>query len=269
VRAYPHHNFTRLGALAILSVATLVGVAAWQATAEWRPEILVASAAAEQPVFESPLRQQEMLLLGLADTAYGEGTSEEDPITLISPQILAQLAGKYESLVQSGTLSEESAAAAAAEIAPNVRAYVVYTPLTATDVRTSADTSYERMLIYRTEMQKALAPLLSNTSAEYAIFASYLETGNLADLEELRRVAGNYAAASTAMKSLQVPADALDTHLAIANALARFSSTLVSLATHADDPLGSAALLRTYNDAELALVLAFDQFAKYSTDKQP
>ena len=55
----------------------------------------------------------------------------------------------------------------------------------------------------------------------------------------------------------------------IVNALGKFSENLRSLTLHTDDPLASVALLRTYNDTELAVVSSFDKFAKYTRTKLP
>ena len=272
VRAFHHLKFPPLTSLAIISVVALFGVAIWQATAPLRGvpagDADALGRAYEQPL-GNPLWEQEMILLGLATSsgiAVDDGT---DPVEMIAPQILAQILGKYSTLIASGTYSPEAGASAAATIAPNVRALVLYTPYTQSAVKTTDDTSYDRMLQYREEMQIALRPLLGNTRAEYEIYGAYVESGDPKELEELVRVGKNYSDAASASMQLVVPQDAAGTHLEIANSLAHFSATLQSLALHADDPIGSIALLRTYNDTELAVVTSFDTFATYGRTKTP
>lgn len=229
---------------------------------------LIAGPGSEEAVAD-PLYQQEMILLGLSTTSASGVGNGTDPIGLIAPQVLAQLLGRYSSLVESGTFSEAAGAAAAAQIAPHVRALVTYMPHAQADVQTTSDTSYDRMLTYRENLQEALRPLLSNTRAEYEIYGSYIATGDSEELAELQRVAKNYSAAAQSAIKVVVPTDAAATHLELVNALTHFAATLDSLAVHADDPIGSIALLRTYNDTELAVVTSFDKLAKYARSKLP
>ncbi len=210
-----------------------------------------------------------MILLGLATSSGAIANNGKDPVALIGPQVISQLLGSYTALLDSGTFSPEAGAAAAASIAPHVRALVPYKPYTLSDLKTTDDTSYARMLTYREAAQKALQPLLTNERAEYEIYASYLETGDAEALAELQRVAENYANAAAAMAQVTVPKDATGMHLSLVNALGQFSVTLTSMTLHADDALASVALLRTYNDTELAVVTSFDTFAKYTRSKLP
>lgn len=210
-----------------------------------------------------------MTLLGLATSSGTLANNGADPVALITPQVTAQLAGTYASLVESGTYSQAAAAQAAASIASNVRALVPYTPRTQEALKTTDDTSYTRAMTYRDDAQKALQPLLANTRAEYEIYASYIDTGDAKELDELQRVAKNYADAAENMMRITVPSDAVSMHLGVVNALGRFSANLQSMIAHADDPLASAALLRTYNETELAVVTSFDSFTKYAKSKMP
>lgn len=269
VRAFHHFKLTPLAWTAMGSVVLLFAVIIWQMTAASRNlPPLIAGPGSEEIVVD-PLYQQEMILLGLATTSASGVGNGTDPVGMIAPQVLAQLLGRYSSLVESGTFSEAAGAEAAAQIAPNVRALVTYTPHARADVQTTGDTSYDRMLVYRADLQEALKPLLSNTRAEYEIYGSYIATGDIEELAELRRVAKNYSDAADAAVKVTVPNDAAVTHLELVNALTHFAATLESLATHADDPIGSVALLRTYNDTELAVVTSFDKLAKYARSKLP
>ena len=271
VRVFRYITSSPLVGVAGLSAAFLLGIALWQGTASLRPERVaganenaVRSASALDPLWE-----QEMMLLGLATSSGVVGESAADPADLIDAQVTAQLLGTYTSLVESGSYSQAAAAQAAEAIASNVRALVPYTPHTSAELKTTEDISYARVLSYRDDAQKALQPLLANTRAEYEIYAAYLETGDRKELDELQRVAKNYADASDNMMRVTVPKDAVAMHLGIVNALGKFSENLRSLTLHTDDPLASVALLRTYNDTELAVVSSFDKFAKYTRTKLP
>ncbi len=266
---FHHFKFTPLSGVAALSVALLVGVAAWQGTVSWRPAPMSSAEDVENRPTGDPLWEQEMTLLGLATSSALLVDNGADPVKMIAPQVLAQLIGKYTSLIEAGLYTPEAGAAAAAEIAPNIRALVVYSPYEKSAIKKTDDLSYERLLKYREDMQVALKPLLANTRAEYAIYGSYLESGDPANLEELLRVAKNYSDAAENAVGVEVPADAVYTHLEMVNALAHFAATLRSMAVHADDPVGSLALLRTYNDVELDVVTSFDAFAKYGRSKMP
>lgn len=247
----------------------LIAVIFWQATAASRSLPPLIAGPGSEEVVADPLYQQEMILLGLATSSASGVGNGADPVAMITPQVLAQLLGRYSSLVESGSFSEETGAEAAAQIAPNVRALVTYVPYVKAAIKISSDTSYNRMLTYRSDMQEALKPLLSNTRAEYEIYGSYIETGDAKELRELKRVAKNYSDAASGAVKVVVPEDAAATHLELVNALTHFAATLDSLATHADDPIGSVALLRTYNDTELAVVTSFDKYAKYARSKLP
>ncbi len=270
MRAFRHIISSPLTGVAALSAILLVGVVLWQSTAGLRPVSYKAPSTTDEETRKlDPLWEQEMMLLGLATSSGTLANNGEDPIALIGPQITAQLLGTYTSLVDSGTYSPEAGTQAAAAIASNMRALVPYTPHTKAELKTTEDTSYARVMTYRDDAQKALQPLLSNTRAEYEIYAAYIETGDAAELVELQRVAKNYADAADSMMKVTVPSDAVTMHLSIVNALGRFSENLKSMAQHVDDPLASAALLRTYNDSELAVVTSFDTFAKYAKSKMP
>ena len=58
-------------------------------------------------------------------------------------------------------------------------------------------------------------------------------------------------------------------HIAILNAMQEFAATLDALAAHADDPLASVALLRTYNESESAVLYSFNDLGTYYRSKTP
>lgn len=259
--------------MAVFSVLLLVAVAAYEGYATLHARTMASSYLAPADSTTTPAPgaswQQEMMLLGLAtSTAPGENDGS-DPVAMITPEVLGQLIGQYNGLRASGQYSSSTAAAAAASIAPDVYANVPYKTYAATSIKTDPNSSYDRMLAYRTDMQTALAPLLENKQAEYAIYGSYVATGDASYLRALQADANNYTLAATNAAAITVPADIVSTHLTIVNALSRFSATLTMMTTHADDPLASVALLRTYNDAEAAVVNSFDTLAQYERLKTP
>ncbi len=213
--------------------------------------------------------QQEMMLLGLATSSDPGIAGEEDPLALITPSVLAQIVGEYNGLQMTGEFNAATAEAAAARIAPNVYANVTYKRYALGDIKTDPDASHARMLAYRADLQTALQPLLNNQRAEYEIYGSYLATGDIGHLRTLEGVAKNYSDAASAAAKLTVPADIALTHVTLLNALAQFSATLDDMVAYAEDPIASMALLRTYNDAEYAVVSTFDKLAQYARLKQP
>jgi hypothetical protein len=258
--------------LALCSVLGLIIVGTVQTFSALRPERTVPTPTYEDtPVGESSPTaswQQEMILLGLAtssDPGIDDGT---DPIALIAPSILAQIVGEYNGLQASGTYSATAGAEAASRIAPNVYANVTYDRYSASDLKTDPDSSYARMLTYRADLQTARQPLLNNTQAEYALYEAYLASGDVGHLRTLQSVSANYASAAKAAAAITVPVDIATTHLTLLNALSHFSATIEDLVAHADDPIASLAILRTYNDAETAVVTSFSKLAQYARLKQ-
>lgn len=213
--------------------------------------------------------QQELMLLGLATSSDPGAISESDPISMIGPVVVAQLAGRYAGLVDSGSYSEESGAAAAESIAPHVKAAISYEKYDAADVQTDSETSYERMLGYRSDLREALSPLLKNTESEFEVYGKYIETSDTGYLDQLSNIAVNYRAAAEAAARVTVPRDALNYHLDILNAMALFAATLETMASHPDDPFATVALLRSYNSAEERMFLTFNALSNYYGQKLP
>lgn len=258
--------------LALFSVVGLLGVAAAQAFnlfGKTPAATFVATTAADGTAVPDATWQQEMMLLGLATSSDPGLADGEDPLALITPQVLAQIVGEYNGLQTTGEYTAAAGEAAATRIAPNVYANVTYERYEEADIKTDSDASYARMLAYRADLQTALQPLLNNTRAEYEIYGSYVTTGDTSHLRTLQGVAKNYADAAAAAAKLTVPADIALTHVALLNALTHFSATLEDMVAYAEDPIASMALLRTYNDAEYAVVSSFDKLAQYARLKQP
>jgi hypothetical protein len=180
-----------------------------------------------------------------------------------------QLLGAYVQIRQGGAYTPNQGQKAAEALAPYVRAPIEFTSYQTSDIQTDSDISYKRMLAYRSDLRASLAPLLKNTKPEYAIFALYASTKDPKYLSELKSVAENYRDASGATARVIAPSDAVPYHIAILNALQEFAATLDAMATHADDPFASVALLRTYDQAESDVLTSFNALATYYKSKTP
>lgn len=192
-----------------------------------------------------------------------------DVVSYIGPAVLGQLTSTYDQMLQDGSFSLDDAQKAAESLAASLTAPVEYATYRATDLSIDPDTSYERMLRYRSDLRTALTPLLENTQAEYETFALYVETGDHTHLAQLRTAAQRYRDAQSAMARMSVPRDAAVYHLAIVDALGKFAATLDSMSTHADDPFAAVALLRTYNQAEADVLTSFGALPAYYKTKTP
>jgi hypothetical protein len=176
---------------------------------------------------------------------------------------LGTLVGSYVALKESGTYTPSLGAEVAGTIAENLRADISYRMYTANDIKNDADASLARMLSYRSDLREALAPLLKNTVYELEVFAYYLETKDGRYLDELNDIAQNYRTATESAVKVVVPTSAVAYHIGILNALSEFEAVLQKLATNADDPFASAALMRTLGDAETHMLLSFEALAGY------
>lgn len=213
--------------------------------------------------------QQERTLLGLPTDYDPAATSSFDTVSMIAPQVIAQLVGQYVGLKEQGAFNAETAEKAAAEIAPNVRATLTYRTYEVGDLHTTPDTSFDRMLTYRADMRTALAPLLDTKDAELETYARFLETSDDAYLEQLTAAAKRYRAAAEAGAAVVVPRDAVNYHRATLDAMQEFAAVLDALVSYADDPVASVALLRAYNSAEEHMFTSFDSLSSYYGQKTP
>jgi len=256
---------------AVISVAALIGVTAWRTVsfvqAKASSVTYVASAEEFPANPNDALSLQEMILLGLATSTNPSALSAEDPITLIAPQVMAQLAGQYGGLLDAGAYTAESALLATEEIAKNMKGTVSYKTYVPEEIKTDEETSYKRMLKYKEDLKVAFAPLLKNNSDEFDLFAAYIEHKDPLYIERLHSAVENYRAAIELTAHVVVPKDAVGYHIAVLNSMQEFAATIDALATHADDPLGSTALVRTYNSAEQHVYYAFNDLGVYYRKK--
>lgn len=199
-----------------------------------------------------------------------ESAVVEDPdgLSNIAENVSGALLGSYAALAEGGTYTPEEGEKIAEDIAASLKASVSYPMYSAADLKTDSDTSYERMLAYRSDLRIALEPLLKNPGYELGIFANYIESREVRYLEELHATAANYRLAVEGAANIVVPVDASAEHVAILNALSEFGTIVDRLARYADDAFASAALLRTYQSSESNLLVSFNKLTEYYRSKQ-
>ena len=250
-------GFSAIFATAGVSLVVLLVVAVWQIGSALRERGDATSYVATSAGTETS-----------TTTGNADVTLSEDGTTPLGAAVLDGVVEEYLSLQEQGIYTEDAGAKAAEKMAQDLIAPLSYRTYTAADISTASDTSYGRMLAYRTDLQVSLAPLLKNTQAEFEIFASYVDTKDTAYLEKLRAAAQNYRAAANATARVVPPTDALTHHLAVLNALEKFAVALDTLAANADDPFASVVVLRSYNQAETNVLTSFASLAKYYREKR-
>lgn len=254
---------SQIGITAALSIVALIGVALWQ---------LTASLNADNPArftFKGA-RQAAGVNAGPANESGAQATSSApNDFSGIGSAAFGTLIDTYVSLKRSGAYTPAEGEAIASTVADSVTASVSYIPYSEDGLTIDPDTSYNRMLAYRSDLRSALAPLLLNTKPELGVFDRYVESGDQSALTELTAIAGRYRAAADKMMSVSVPKDATGRHVEIANSLLQFAATLEAMTRNASDAMATLALLRTYNTAEQNVLTSFDALAMYERSKTP
>lgn len=255
---------------AALSIAVLLGVVGWQIYAHFAPRGTGAPVplAADVGGDTSNSATWEEEMAALASTTSLTDATSSDPIAAVSTGAQAELIGAYSGLTQqNGTYNVTTGQGIAGSIASNLNAPITYPAFSASDIKTDPDTSYDRMLEYRTDLRASLAPLLNNTAPEFQIFAEYVQTNDPQYLAQLQAAAGNYRAAASSTAKVVVPIDAVSYQLGILNAMEEFAATLDAMALHATDPFASAILLKNYDQAEQDMLTSFNALATYEKNK--
>lgn len=188
-------------------------------------------------------------------------------LSQLGVNVANQIVETYVALKQAGEYTPEQGEEATRAIASSFQAQISYPRLGEKDLKTDDDTSYERMLAYRSDMQTALQPLLENKEPEIEIFGLYAETHDKSYLTKLGEVSARYKQAVENMKRVVVLKDAVSYHSAVANSLLHFSAALDQMIKYADDPIASLALVSTYNDAERDVLTSFNALARYQKMK--
>jgi hypothetical protein len=211
--------------------------------------------------------QEELIRLGIISTSTENAVDPGTTTTHIADVFSEELIRGYAYLKEAGAYSPESGAQYAQSIGSSIRIPLQFVSHTENALTKSADTSVERMLVYRTDMQKALEMFLISHPPEFETFGYYIETGDKEKLDELAEAAERYRDAERATLAVVVPMDAISIHLRVVNALGGYASALEQLIRYADDALSTLTVLRTYNEAEREMLEAFDALADYYVKK--
>lgn len=255
-------GFAPIVITAAISVVALLAVVGWEVRRVVHEKQSVSSFVATYA--SEATSPEDMISFGT-----GEIATSTDVVSLIGPAVLNQLLETYVGMQEEGSYTAEGAQKAAEDFAAALKAPVEYLAYQTSDIRTDADTSYDRMLTYRSDLRESLAPLLQNTQPEYEVFALYVQTKDPVYLSQLQDIAKHYHDAQTATASVVVPRDAVPYHVAILNAMGKFAATLHSMSVHADDPFATVALLRSYNEAEADILTSFHALTSYYKSKTP
>lgn len=265
-----------IGGFSPLTISAALSVAALLCVTGYRVEQLFVSHDADQGVIASATTSsgQNDTITDTTDDVNGFGpdtsgtnaTSSND-IDRLAPNVVGQLATHYMVMQQEGTYTADAGAQVATAMAPSVKVDVPFTTYSITDIKSSPDTSYASMMKYRSNLQISLAPLLKNSIPEITIFGMYTDTKDTKYLTQLNGIAQNYRDAANATAKIVVPVDAAPYQLDILNAMQEFASTLNELTSHVDDPITTAALLRSYNQAEQDMLTSFNSLTTYYASK--
>jgi hypothetical protein len=108
------------------------------------------------------------------------------------------------------------------------------------------------------------------TIPEYELetFGRASKQSNTDDYQTLRDNANIYTAAAQAVIAVDVPSDAVETHLALANGLVQFATSLNMLADSADDPAKAFSGIKLFLENEERVRAAFVGISIYSTASQ-
>jgi hypothetical protein len=243
---------------AYAAVLLLCGVVGWQAIAQ--PSAVVQN---ETTPSTENVQIAEDYLASLASTTQTAGYGN---ITPLGASIFAQALIAYDKALETSSSTDVGLAAVQA-YGTSVRPSVDYKSYAAGDILTTADTSKDRVLAYRADLRTALEPLLENKEYELDIYAQYVDTKDAKYLAGLHSAAQNYRIAVSKTEKVVAPVDASVYHASILSSLSKFASTLEALADNANDPFASAALLRTFLDAQDGVIASFNSIGKYATSK--
>jgi len=188
----------------------------------------------------------------------------------ISPETLTpadqlgnRLISEYLTLKGAGAYTDERGISIGEKLAENINQVTPFEPYVIDEIQIDSDTSYERVLAYRKEMQEVFSPLLELESAEFVIYGTFIESRDASALEELLEIADTYDSAVKDALTITVPEDAADEHIDIVNALAFYAAVLRDMVRYSYDSVASFALLRTYTQAEEYVFTTFNTLSSY------
>jgi hypothetical protein len=253
-------DISHIKVTALVAVVVLIGIGAWELVSAFEQKdasgTFVAASTEGSGAQNSAIASTSSSVLNTSD-----------PIAEVSNDALGEVVGAYTGLQENGEYSSTTAANVAGTIGLGLAAPVSYTPLSASQIPTSPNTSYAAMMSYRAALQTSLKPLLNNAQPEYLLFGEYVQTKDPTYLTQLETAASNYRAAASSTALIVVPEDAVQVQLGIVNSLNEFAATLDALTSHADDPIASSVLLENYNNAETDVLTAFQNLVTYEQSK--
>src|SRR3989338_7411957 len=262
-------GLSSIAATAVLSVALLLTVILWQTNATLSEKNRALHAIAQYSYTDNQSGAENPETVGEGNAPESASVQDPNDLSRIGTNAFGELIGTYVDLKQSGAYSPSAGERIANNAASSVDGPVAYAQFVKSEIKTDEDTSYKRMLVYRSDMRTAFLPLLENTEPEFAVFAHYVETGDKSSLAKLETISERYQKAALSAENVVVPKDAVKYHTDVVNSLLQFSATLLQMVKYADDPMASLALLRTYNEAELDVFNSFNALAAYQKNKMP
>ena len=272
-----HGGFFGLGITAALSVLILLGATAWKITdaIHAHNETLSVSSTGSTDRISATGAQNPS---SYASTNNGSSqsstaTAADDPYAPahIGDNVASVLAADYQIMQKSGTYTAEQKAHVAQALGANLKASVAYKSYTSDSIKTdrpASDTSYARMLTYRTDLQSSLASLMKNTTPEIDLLTKYVQTNDPTYLTEIQKVSGNYKLAVAKTALVVAPGDAGAVHIGILNAMQEFAATLDQMVASANDPFTEATLINTYMQAQQDMFSSFNNLYGYYKSKQ-
>jgi len=121
---------------------------------------------------------------------------------------------------------------------------------------------------YVHSVRSAVQPLTTIPEYELETFGRASKQNNPDDYETLRTNADMYMTAAHAVMDIDVPTDAVDTHLALANGLTQFATSLTMLAESRDDPAKAFSAIKLFLESEEQVRAAFLGVSVYTTISQ-
>jgi hypothetical protein len=173
----------------------------------------------------------------------------------------------YSTLKRSEQLSPEQSQLIGTEMLNILQGDAIETPRTLATSITSPDTSYERTLLYRKDLQKALEPITNFAEPELTLWAKVVKNKDTGALEELRTRARIYLTTAQSMEKVTVPADMLEKHRSATLAAYTYADTLSYIYSHAADPLALFGIIQRLNAAESSMATSFNTLGRTFASK--
>lgn len=240
---------------ALIAVLVFFVAVGWSINS--RPSMEVSSIATSSPSIQTESYEGDPLAALSASSS---------PFTPLGNSIIAKAMTTYSEASNNGA-SPQAGESAVKELGAKIDPGVQYKTYSTSDIITTTDTSKDRVINYRADLRTALMPLMDNKVYELDLFASYVETKDTKYLTAIRDTTGKYRAAIQNTEKVVAPTDAASYQAAILTAMSHFAASLDALADNATDPVASAALLKTYLNAESSVVSSFNAIGKYASQK--